>query len=146
LANGPEGENTLAPVLEDLYDQALDAMCNDLNTAVALAKALEGARTITRETNLSRTDAEAGRRFLDRINALLGIVCHDAGPTCGLPAVPRAPKVDEAYVQARIDERAALKKAKDFAGADAIRAELDGQGIELRDTPEGTFWKHKGPI
>jgi cysteinyl-tRNA synthetase len=37
-----------------------------------------------------------------------------------------------------IAQRAAAKKAKDFARADAIRAELLEKGVTLIDTREGT--------
>ena len=46
-----------------------------------------------------------------------------------------------AYVEGKIAERAAAKKAKDFATADAIREELASQGIVLKDTREGTLWE-----
>ena len=39
-----------------------------------------------------------------------------------------------------IAERNAAKKAKDFARADAVRAELLAQGIVLEDSREGTRW------
>ena len=47
----------------------------------------------------------------------------------------------EAYVLAKIEERKAAKKEKNFALADAIRAELLEKGIELKDTREGVIWK-----
>ena len=47
----------------------------------------------------------------------------------------------EAYVFAKIEERKAAKKAKDFALADAIRNELLEQGIVLKDTREGVKWE-----
>lgn len=43
------------------------------------------------------------------------------------------------YVDAKIKERADAKKAKDFAKADEIRAELLEKGIVLKDTREGTI-------
>jgi cysteinyl-tRNA synthetase len=51
--------------------------------------------------------------------------------------------VDEGWIAGKIEERAEAKRAKDFAKADAIRTEVEGSGIELRDTPDGTVWKRK---
>jgi cysteinyl-tRNA synthetase len=47
----------------------------------------------------------------------------------------------ESYVLAKIEERKAAKKEKDFAKADAIRNELLEKGIVLEDTREGVKWK-----
>ena len=47
----------------------------------------------------------------------------------------------EAYILAKIEERKAAKKEKDFAKADAIRNELLEKGIVLEDTREGVKWK-----
>ncbi|MBB3763298.1 cysteine--tRNA ligase [Sphingomicrobium lutaoense] len=44
-------------------------------------------------------------------------------------------------VQAMIDRRAEAKAARDFAEADRIRDELEGQGILLEDGPDGTTWR-----
>jgi cysteinyl-tRNA synthetase len=53
-------------------------------------------------------------------------------------------KIDPASVDARIAERTAARKGKDFARADEIRAELKGLGVELMDTPWGTTWRVAG--
>lgn len=45
-----------------------------------------------------------------------------------------APAVDEAKVQALVAQRAERRAAGDYAGADAIRAELVGMGVRLQDT------------
>jgi cysteinyl-tRNA synthetase len=46
------------------------------------------------------------------------------------------PKVD-----ALVAARAAAKKARNFAEADRIRAELASEGVVLEDTPTGTTWR-----
>jgi cysteinyl-tRNA synthetase len=40
-----------------------------------------------------------------------------------------------------IEARNAAKKAKDFARSDAIRDEISALGVQLMDTPQGTFWE-----
>ncbi len=52
-----------------------------------------------------------------------------------------APSEEDAWILEKIAERAAAKKAKNYAQADAIRAELLEKGITLVDTKEGTTYK-----
>ena len=46
-----------------------------------------------------------------------------------------------AMIEAKIAERAAAKKAKNYAEADKIRAELLEKGVVLEDTPKGTKYR-----
>ncbi len=48
--------------------------------------------------------------------------------------------IDPPEVEARIAERAAARKAKDFALGDAIRDALLARGVAILDGPEGTTW------
>ena len=48
----------------------------------------------------------------------------------------------EAYVERRIDDRLAARKNGDYALADEIRDELQGKGVALKDTREGTKWEY----
>ena len=47
-------------------------------------------------------------------------------------------------IEEAIDARTAAKKAKNFAEADRIRAELSDMGVTLIDTREGTTYKIEG--
>ena len=46
----------------------------------------------------------------------------------------------KAKIEELIAARAEAKKAKDFATADAIRAELSSMGVTIKDTREGTTY------
>ncbi len=142
IAADRTGEDTIGETLSELYEETLDAMCDNLNTSVALAKALEGTKVILREGDgLSAASGRAAVRFLGQINALLGIVEHDEAV-----AESSAGAVDEAKIGTLVAARTAAKAAKNFAEADRLRQELDSMGIELRDTPEGTTWKKKSAL
>jgi cysteinyl-tRNA synthetase len=54
---------------------------------------------------------------------------------------------DPAEIEAAIAERLAARRAKNFARADAIRAELAARGIVLEDNAGGTTWRtsHTNP-
>jgi cysteinyl-tRNA synthetase len=60
-----------------------------------------------------------------------------------LKPTAKAGELSDADVEARIADRTAAKKAKNFALADQIRGELLEQGIILEDTKAGIRWKRK---
>ncbi len=133
------GEDACGESLRRLYSETLEAMCEDLNTSVALAKALEGTRVILREGDgLSAASGKSAKTFLDQVNSLLGIVRLEGKP----PSESNAQHgVDPEQIERLLGERAEAKRSKDFARSDAIRAELEAMGLELRDTPDGALWR-----
>ncbi len=51
-----------------------------------------------------------------------------------------------AELQTLLDERQAARKARDFARADALRAQLREAGVEIEDTAQGVRWKRASTV
>ncbi|HET6395837.1 MAG TPA: cysteine--tRNA ligase [Pseudoxanthomonas sp.] len=112
-----------------------DALEDDLNTPQALA---ELAR-IAGEARRADDAAEKVRLKSELLGAGLALGLLQQAPEAWFNR--GASGDDDARIQALVDERAAAKKARDFARADAIRDQLAAEGILLEDTPQGVRWK-----
>lgn len=113
--------------------QFVEAMDDDLNTADGIAALFEMARDINTyitQPQPKEAVAYAVKRF-DELCGVLGLLYN------------RASKDLDGEIEALIAERQSARKAKDFARADAIRDQLAGMGILLKDTPQGVQWSRK---
>jgi cysteinyl-tRNA synthetase len=122
---------------ERIAEEMLAAMCEDLNTSVALARAIEGAKEILRPLTLSEPEKAGGAWFLDRVSDLLGIV-----PDLDAPKDKEGePEIEGRPISAWLADRAEAKKAKNFAESDRIRDLIAAAGFEIKDTPTGVEWR-----
>ncbi len=128
-------------VLRDLeHVEALPAPCpepieaalaDDLNTPRALAE-LSALADRARE----RADPESKGELL-AAGELLGLLRLRPEEWFG----QERPPLDQAEIERLIAARTAARKARDFARADAIRAELAALGVVLEDGADGTRWR-----
>nr|WP_298249149.1 cysteine--tRNA ligase [uncultured Halomonas sp.] len=137
-------EGTLAGEAQsDIAQRFAAAMDDDFNTAGALSVLFDLARELNRARKEAPDRAPALAAELRRLGGILGLLQQD--PASFLKAGAGELPLTEAQIQARIDARAAAKKARDFAAADAIRDELAALGIILKDSREGTGWVFEKP-
>jgi cysteinyl-tRNA synthetase len=115
------------------YHEGLD---DDLNTADALGAVFE----FVRESNIAMDQGKF--RAGNRPSALRLLEDFDRVFDVLRPTVREGTLTDE-EVEALIRERTEAKKARDFARADRIRAELLEKGIVVEDTRDGVRWKRK---
>ena len=107
------------------------ALCDDLNSSMAITVLYDMLKA-----DISDATKYALAESFDYVLSLDLTTAH--------ARKEEANSVDaelESYVLQKIEERKAAKKEKDFAKADAIRAELLEKGIVIEDTREGVKWK-----
>jgi cysteinyl-tRNA synthetase len=143
----------LASTARARVDAALD---DDLNTPVALAVLGEVAKAANELCDLAqkrRKDQDLSRAAPAIARDLRAALLAAASPLGLLPSAPDAYRArtqaqrlailgrTPEQIEARLGERTAARDAKDFARSDAIRKELEAEGIEVADTPTGTVWR-----
>lgn len=117
----------------EAFDRALD---DDLNTAEALAATFEYVRD-------SNTAMDAGEFRVGNLAGALGFLNRFDSIFDVVTPTARQDGLSDSDVNRKIEERAAAKKARDFALADQIRKDLALAGIILEDTKEGVRWKRQ---
>ena len=119
-----------ARMLEARFEEAVAE--RDLDRAVATVLDLDTAIAAWSADSLQSDHASMARATLRRMVVRLGEL---AAAGSADPEALLGPLVD-----ALIEVRTNARQARDWAAADAVRAQLLSAGVELNDTPEGTRW------
>jgi len=138
-----------APVDEDWQTRFTRAMDDDFNTPEALAALFALAREINRLREEDETAAAQLGSALKQLGGLLGLLQGD--PETFLQGCRGAAIADAAggtgftaeQVETLMAQRIVARKAKNWAEADRIRAQLQEAGIVLEDTAKGTIWRRE---
>ena len=154
-----------SPAMQEVATKARqeyrEALANDLNTADAMAPVFElvrAANTAIDQEQFFAGDREAILPVLADFDAVFDVLeDRDAEATRRAiewakatdrmsqvaPELIAAQSLTDEAIEALVAERAAAKKARNFARADAIRNELAEKGVILEDSKEGVRWKRK---
>jgi cysteinyl-tRNA synthetase len=127
-ASDAHGDGVDAASLRERFVASLD---DDLNTPKALAALFDLAREINRGREDSRPVAEA-QATLRELAGVLGLT---------LAAPDSADGLTGPLVEVLAEVRSELRAARQFDLADRIRSRLQGLGVLLEDSAQGTTWR-----
>lgn len=122
------------PALLQLRDKFDAALSEDLNSS-------KGLPLLEELLGLKKLPADQRMVLLTEMDSVLGLQLASLTRK-ELRVRPAGAEIDEAAIEAKLDQRQQAKAEKDFATADAIRDELTAKGVELMDgDPLRWDWK-----
>ncbi|WP_319381739.1 cysteine--tRNA ligase [Thiomicrorhabdus sp.] len=134
LYSALEGVEIGSPIDGSAYENAfMEVMNDDFNTPKAVAVLFD----LAREVNKSKDAGLAG--LLVKLANQVGLLEETADQF--FKSQPSDSGLDDAAIEALIEERKQARADKDFARSDEIRDQLKEQGNELLDSPQGTSWR-----
>jgi cysteinyl-tRNA synthetase len=113
------------------YQKFMAAMCDDMNTAVALSVLFDLSHKINKDKN-----TEDGELLL-YLGNLLGILKQEPYKY----DESTSSDMDVTRIEELIKAREKARKEKDFIKSDKIREQLKEQKIQIEDTKDGTIWR-----
>ncbi len=130
-----------AEVLRDTeYQRQFEAaMCDDFNTAEAMAVLFDLTRELNRARNENNEQAAGLAALLKYLANSLGLLEMDAEEFLKSAVTDVSLSDDE--INRKIEQRNQAKAEKNWTLADQIRDELNEMGITLEDSVEGTRWR-----
>ena len=117
----------------------VDALCDDLNTSVALAEINSLSNKLSKSENIN--DRIKFKSELIASANLLGVLQDNPKEWLGYNQTDKS--IDKAKIEKLLKERNNARKNRDFKTADQIRETLKNMNVQIEDTPDGTKWKLK---
>ena len=138
FAVAPDDCPATSPAVREVFEGIYDALCDDMNTPMALASISEAVKIINSakagQIKLSEGDLQTlCQLFDDVVFGVLGLKDEETGSE-------GARKVIDGLMDMVLEQRAAAKAAKDWTTSDHIRDALKALGIQVKDTKDGVEW------
>jgi cysteinyl-tRNA synthetase len=132
VADVPQGTK-----YQEQFEQAL---CDDFNTANAMAVLFDLARDINREKTENPANVDSLASLLKYLAGIIGLLQDDAEGYLK-SQVSGAKGLSDEMIETMIQQRLDARKNKDWGEADRIRDELVNAGISIEDGAGGTRWR-----
>ena len=161
----PEGKSeSMVQLAETTLHGIEAALADDLNTAQALAAVFDMVRDANAAADagrLKKGDVEPLRKVLQRFDSIFAVLNDDDAPkvkqiiewaesegkqdkiSAQARAIAASASVGDADIDRLVAEMQEARKAKNFSRADALRSQLNDQGIIVEITKDGARWRRK---
>ena len=134
LDDAPASDEAPSPAVQAIWEGVMDALCDDLNTPVAMAKIFEAVKLINGGTLSSPDKASLKKLFDEVVSGVLGIRNESAGGN------EKTEKALAGVMELVLEDRRKAREARDWAESDRIRDILKAIGITVKDTRDGATW------
>ena len=124
-----------ASLVGALRDKVEEALCDDMNTPVAIAHLFEAVKLINAGTLSAEDKAAMKQLFDDVVGGILGLVDDEAGQ-----GSEKWEKALDGAMEIVLESRRKAREEKNWAESDRIRDRLAAAGISVKDTKEGATW------
>ena len=147
-SNFPEGANLLVQARGHEAEAPFDAgLADDLNMAVALAAVFDLIRDANSAMDKGEMRQQEAMRVIaamEKFDQILNLLVDDDDEKLAKLGYSAKARMSAPQVEARIEERNAARKKRDFKQADEIRQQLADSGIIVEDAKDGSVrWKYK---
>ena len=123
--------------MEALSDKVYDALCDDLNTPIALSVLFDAVRIVNsvkdKALSLNADD-------LKQLETLFTVVLTDVLGLEDETTDAASGKLVDGLIGMIVEQRRQAKAAKDWVTSDRIRDELKALGVQIKDTRDGCEW------
>ncbi len=138
LLRAPDAPPAALDAQEPWTQRFLAALADDFNVPEARAVLFGLARSLNRASGAA-VAREAG--LLRTLGAVIGLLGDDPGAFLRR-GVAEAGRLSENEIERLLAARRAAREAGDYAVADTLREQLEGQGVALEDSANGTRWRY----
>ena len=123
--------------IAEIKEKVFEALCDDMNTPVALANLYDAVRIVNsvkdKSIKINQSDKDAlAALFKDVVEEILGLQDESTGSS-NLELI-------NGLMEMVLESRANAKAEKNWALSDAIRDRLKALGVQIKDTKDGCEW------
>ena len=130
-----------AKEVETLKENVYEALCDDLNTPIALSHLFDAVRIVNQVKDGKLAIGENEKQTLEFLLTTIATDVMGIAPEQEAAAGDTGvTKVMDALVNMVLEERKIAKANKDWAKSDKIRDDLKAIGILIKDTKDGIEW------